>query len=53
VTPTTLLRWHRQFIARHWTYPHARPDRPPIDTQVRELVLRLAAENPTWATETC
>jgi putative transposase len=22
VTPTTLLRWHRQLIARRWTFPH-------------------------------
>jgi putative transposase len=48
VTPATLLRWHRELIARRWTYPHARPGRPPVDRQVRALVLRLAAENPTW-----
>jgi putative transposase len=48
VTPATLLRWHRQLIARHWTFTHARPGRPPVDPQLRALVLRLAAENPTW-----
>ena len=46
--PATLLLWHRQLIARQWTYPHARPRRPPIDREIRELILRLAAENPTW-----
>jgi putative transposase len=47
VTPTTLLRWHRQMVARRWTYS-GRTGRPPIGNEIRELVLRLARENPNW-----
>ncbi|MBT8241799.1 MAG: integrase core domain-containing protein [Acidimicrobiia bacterium] len=48
VTPDTLLRWHRRRIARYWTQPTRVPGRPPTSDQIRRLVLRLAAENPTW-----
>lgn len=49
VTPETLLRWHRRRIARHWTQPpHRRPGRPPTSTELSQLVVRLANENPTW-----
>jgi putative transposase len=46
--PETLLRWHRQLIARRWTYAHRRPGRPPLERSLRELILRLAGENPHW-----
>ena len=47
VTPQTLLRWHRTLVRRKWTYGKERkPGRPPIDSEVVALVLRMARENP-------
>ena len=47
VQPNTLLRWHRDLVRRRWTYPHRR-GRPGVATEIRDLVLRLARDNPSW-----
>jgi putative transposase len=46
--PETVLRWHRQLVARCWTYAHTKPGRPPLEQSLRALILRLARENPRW-----
>jgi putative transposase len=48
VTPGTLLRWHADLVKRRWTYKRKTPGRPPTEPTIHALVLRLAAENPTW-----
>jgi transposase InsO family protein len=48
VSPATLLRWHRQLVARRWTYSRRGVGRPGTSRGITELVLRLARENPTW-----
>jgi transposase len=48
VRPNTLLGWHRQLVRRRWTYAGRRPGRPAVAEEIRELVLRLARENPRW-----
>jgi putative transposase len=48
VTPGTLLRWHADLVKRRWTYKRKTQGRPPTRPSIRALVLRVAAENPTW-----
>ena len=48
-TPRTLLAWHQRLIGRKYDGRAKRsPGRPSTPTEVRELILRMAAENRTW-----
>ncbi len=47
VTPATLLAWHRRIVKEKWTHPNA-TGRPPVPEEIRELVRRLARQNPRW-----
>jgi putative transposase len=48
VTPDTLLRSHRQLVARKWTYARSHPGRREVLAEIRRLMVRMAEENPTW-----
>ena len=48
VTPDTILRWHRQLIARKWTFAPKRPGRPGVMKEISTLIVRMASENSAW-----
>jgi len=48
-TPETVLRWHRDLVRRRWIQPRRRRvGGRSTASELRQLVLRLASENPTW-----
>src|SRR2546425_6044642 len=48
VTHDTILRWHRQLIARKWTCARRRGGRSCVLVEIRRLAPRMAEENPKW-----
>ena len=49
VTPDTLLRWHRQLVARKYDGTRTRRvGQPPVRAEIKDLVVRMAKDNPTW-----
>ena len=48
VRPDTVLRWHRDVVARRHARRSRRPGRPRTVRSVRGLVSRLVRENPGW-----
>jgi len=51
VTPETVVRWHRTGFRLYWSWlsrtRHAAGTKP-LSREVRELIFRMVAENPTW-----
>ena len=50
VTPDTILRWHRELIARKWDHTDKRQSvgRPRVRPEIVTLTVRMAQENPSW-----
>lgn len=52
LTPKTVIRWHRAGFRLYWSFiPRARKrvGRKKLSKDVRDLIFRMVAENPTWA----
>jgi putative transposase len=48
VKPATLIGWHRSAFRLFWRWKSQPVGRPRLKVEVRNLIGRLAAENPTW-----
>jgi len=49
VSPATLLRWHRDLVARKWRFlERRRLGRPRTKIDIEQLIVRIAHENPNW-----
>jgi hypothetical protein len=50
-TPDTILRWHRELVAKKWDYSDRKKKqvgRPRIRQVIVDLTVKFAKENPTW-----
>src|SRR6202049_467077 len=50
VRPKTIVRWHRAGWRLFWR-DRSRPGRPTIPLELRQLIRRMATENPLWGEE--
>jgi putative transposase len=51
VLPETVVRWHRAGFRLYWSWisqTRKQIGRKKLSTEVRELIFRMVAENPTW-----
>jgi putative transposase len=50
VKPATLIGWHRQGFKLFWKWK-CRVGRPRLPGNIRQLIVRMVRENPTWGEE--
>ena len=49
VRPATVVSWHRAGFRLYWGWrSRFRVGRPKITAEIRELIRRMAKENPSW-----
>ena len=48
VKPETLIRWHRKGFKLFWRQK-SRMGRPGLRAEIRQLIVRMVKENPTWS----
>ncbi len=53
VQPETVIKWHRQAWKRYWTWKSGQGGRgrPRIPPELRDLIMRMAKENPLWGAQ--
>lgn len=50
VKPATLIGWHRKAFRLFWKWK-SRPGRPRIPLDLRQLIVQMVRDNPTWGEE--
>ena len=51
VRPDRFVRWHRETFRLFWRWKSRRRGRPPIPTELQQLIADMAATNRAWAEE--
>ena len=49
IKPETVVKWHRNGFKLFWRWKsRSKPGKPMVSKEIRDLIKRMASENPTW-----
>jgi hypothetical protein len=51
VKPDALIRWHRKGFRLFWRWKSKPRGRSPVPTELQEVIVEMAHDNPTWGEE--